>query len=66
MGLTGTDGLYYIGHSQGTTSFMICMAENPQYNSKIKVASLLAPVAHTEHMVSPIRLIAPFSGEIQV
>lgn len=23
-------------------------------------------VAHTEHMISPIRLIAPFAGEIKV
>lgn len=66
MDITGTDGLYYIGHSMGTTMFFICMAERPEYNSKIKIMSALAPVAHTEHMISPIALIAPFSGEIQV
>ncbi|ODM97071.1 Lipase 3 [Orchesella cincta] len=65
MELTGTDGLYYVGHSMGTTMFWICMAEVPQYNSKIKLMNALAPVAHTEHMISPIRLIAPFSTQIE-
>ncbi|ODM97066.1 Lipase 3 [Orchesella cincta] len=65
LGLTGTDGLYYVGHSMGTTMFWICMSERPEYNSKIKLMSALAPIAHTEHMISPIRLIAPFSGQIK-
>jgi len=65
MELTGTDGLYYAGHSMGTTMFWICMAERPEYNAKIKLMNALAPVAHTEHMISPIRLIAPFGNDIQ-
>ncbi|CAL8103712.1 unnamed protein product [Orchesella dallaii] len=63
--LTGNDGIYYIGHSMGTTMFWIAMSERPEYNAKIKLMSALAPVAHTEHMISPIRLIAPFSAEIE-
>jgi len=65
LALTGTDGLYYVGHSMGTTMFFVCMAERPEYNSKIKLMSALAPVAFTEHMISPIALIAPFEGQIE-
>lgn len=65
LALTGTDGLYYVGHSMGTTMFFVCMAERPEYNSKIKLMSALAPVAYTQHMISPIALIAPFEGQIE-
>lgn len=39
--------LYYIGYSQGTTSIMVLLSEKPEYNDKIHIASLMAPVAFT-------------------
>jgi hypothetical protein len=30
------------------------------------MANLMAPVAYEEHMVSPIRLLAPFIDELEV
>lgn len=65
LGLTGADGLYYAGHSMGTTMFFVCMSERPEYNSKIKLMSALAPVSFTQHMISPIALIAPFEQSLE-
>jgi lysosomal acid lipase/cholesteryl ester hydrolase len=45
--------------------FWVCMSERPEYNDKIALMNAFAPVAYTEHMISPIRLIAPFSSEIE-
>ncbi len=46
--------------------FFVCMTERPEYNAKIALMSAFAPVAYTEHMISPIRLIAPFATQIEV
>lgn len=43
---TNNSKLYYLGYSQGTTSLMVLLSERPEYNSKIHVASLMAPVAY--------------------
>lgn len=44
--ISGKPKLYYIGTSQGSTTMLICLAENPSYNSKIIVASLMPPAAY--------------------
>lgn len=62
---TGVDGIYYVGHSMGTTGFWVLMSEKPEYNSKIKLMNAYAPVSYTEHMISPIRYIAPFDGQLE-
>jgi lysosomal acid lipase/cholesteryl ester hydrolase len=64
--VTGQESLYYVGHSMGTTSIWVLLSERPEYNAKIKLMSALAPVSYTEHMISPMHLIAPFDGEIEV
>lgn len=50
----------------GTTGFWVAMSERPEYNSKIKLMSSFAPVAYTQNMISPIRLLAPYLNEIEV
>eukprot|EP00095_Tigriopus_kingsejongensis_P005003 maker-scaffold139_size317827-snap-gene-0.14 protein:Tk05003 transcript:maker-scaffold139_size317827-snap-gene-0.14-mRNA-1 annotation:"lipase 3" len=62
---TGHSKIHYVGHSMGTTAFMITMQKKPEYAEKIIMANLLAPVAFVEHMKSPIRLIAPFVDQIE-
>lgn len=42
--------LYYIGYSQGTTSLMVLLSEKPEYNDKIYVASLMAPVGYIDNV----------------
>ncbi|XP_030762587.1 lipase 3-like [Sitophilus oryzae] len=52
--VTGKDGLFYVGHSQGTTILMVMLAEHPEMNQKVKAATLLAPSAYLQHTSSPI------------
>ncbi|VEN59465.1 unnamed protein product [Callosobruchus maculatus] len=64
---TGTDGLYYAGHSQGTTVFYVMAAEMPEYNQKIKAHVSLAPVAYLSHVTSPvIKLVGMWERPIQM
>jgi len=62
---TGQEKVHYVGHSMGTTAFMVMMQERPEYKEKVKMANLLAPVAYVEHMRSPIRLLTPFVDSIE-
>ena len=63
---TGQQRIHYAGHSMGTTGIFVTMNERPEYADKIIMANLMAPVAYVEHMISPIRLLAPFAGSIEV
>ena len=63
---TKQEKIHYVGHSMGTTGFMVTMNYKPEYADKVKMANLLAPVAYVENMQSPIRIIAPFTDEIEV
>jgi len=57
--------VFYIGHSQGTTSFFVMTSTRPEYNSKIKAQFSLAPIAFMDHMTSPVlKFIANFDGAI--
>jgi lysosomal acid lipase/cholesteryl ester hydrolase len=66
LNVTGAESLYYVGHSMGTTTWWIAMSERPEYNAKIKLMNAFAPVAYTEHMTSPMALLAPFVNQIEV
>lgn len=60
---TGEEKVHYVGHSQGTTSFLVLLSTIPSYNSKIKTSHLLAPVGFMENMQSPLaKVAAPFLG----
>ncbi|KAF2896923.1 hypothetical protein ILUMI_09253, partial [Ignelater luminosus] len=54
--------LFYIGHSQGATSFFVLTSERPEYNSKIRLMVGLAPAAYFGHSRS---LIFPFLVKFQ-
>lgn len=41
--------VHYIGFSQGTSSLMVLLAERPEYNAKIHVASLMAPIGYMKN-----------------
>lgn len=47
---TNNEKLYYVGHSQGTTALMCLLSEKPEYNDKIHVAVLLAPVGYNKYV----------------
>ncbi|XP_022228232.2 lipase 1 [Drosophila obscura] len=54
----GFQQLHYIGHSQGTTSFMVMGSERPSYMKKIKLMQALAPVVFCDYVESPFVLFA--------
>jgi len=64
--VSGSDKLFYGGHSMGTTSFMIMANNRPDYMDHIHLASFLAPVAFVGHMTSPLAYLAPFVDQIDV
>ncbi|XP_030749374.1 lipase 1-like isoform X1 [Sitophilus oryzae] len=47
---TGASEIYYVGHSQGTTTLYVMTAVLPEYSSKIKVAISMAPIAFLGHL----------------
>jgi len=61
---SGQDKLFYVGHSMGTTGFMVMSAMHPEMNEKIELASLMAPVAYLGHARSPLHYLAPFADQI--
>lgn len=46
--------LFYVGHSQGTTSLMVLLSTRPEYNDKIAQAHLLAATAFQKYLPNPI------------
>lgn len=61
---TGVQQVQYVGHSQGTTVYLVMMSEKPAYNDKIKSAHLLGPAAYMGNMKSPLtRAFAPILGQ---
>ncbi|KAG5307850.1 LIP3 Lipase, partial [Pseudoatta argentina] len=49
---TGHSKLYYIGYSQGATTFYVMGSERPEYNDKIKGMISLAPAVFLENQKS--------------
>ncbi|XP_023246197.1 lipase 3-like [Copidosoma floridanum] len=67
LNTTNNKDLSYIGHSQGSTSFLVMLSERPEYNDKIRVMFSLAPVAYCSNMYSPImRYLSKFEKSIRV
>lgn len=63
----GQEELYYIGHSQGTTSFFAFASTQPEYNDKIKLMVALAPVAFMSNIPHPLlQSLASNSAFLQV
>lgn len=64
--VTGRPKIHYAGHSQGTTSFFIMTSERPEYNDKIILAHMMAPVAFMSNLVSPfVRALSPFVDQVE-
>ncbi|XP_030383094.1 lipase 1 isoform X2 [Scaptodrosophila lebanonensis] len=65
LGKTNFKKLHYIGHSQGTTSFLALGSDRPAYMKKIKAMHALAPPAFFDNLGSPIaKALAPYARSI--
>ncbi|XP_015605711.1 lipase 3 isoform X2 [Cephus cinctus] len=60
------NGLIYVGHSMGTTMFYVMASEHPEIARKVSAMFSLAPVGFMNHVKSPIRIVAPFSHDIEI
>lgn len=47
---TGFKNVAYVGHSQGSTAFIVAMTTRPEYNKKISLAVLIAPAVYLKHV----------------
>lgn len=64
---TGREKLFYLGHSQGTTSFFVMSTQVPEYQDKIEAMFAMAPIAYCGRMKSPfLQAISHFSNTIDV
>ena len=66
LSYTHMPSLSYVGHSQGTTIGFAEFSRNQTWVSKVDIFIALAPVAYVGNMISPLRYLAYFSGEIEV
>ncbi|XP_018049963.1 PREDICTED: lipase 3-like [Atta colombica] len=63
--ITGREKIFYLGHSQGTTSFFVMSTELPEYQHKIQAMFALAPVAYCSRLRNPIfQFLARFSDPL--
>ncbi|KAK6625798.1 hypothetical protein RUM43_006097 [Polyplax serrata] len=59
---TNREKLIYVGHSMGTTMYFILLSMLPEYNEKIELGVMMAPVAYMYHCKSLfIQAVAPFA-----
>ena len=63
---TGQEKLFYVGHSMGTTAFMVMAEVHPEMNDKVELAHFLAPVAYADHAETPITYLAPYVDQLEV
>ncbi|XP_055550835.1 lipase 3-like [Wyeomyia smithii] len=57
--------LNFIGHSQGSTQFLVLNSLLPQYNAKFSSAHLSSPVAFIHRATTPAVFLAPRLAELE-
>ncbi|XP_062703826.1 lipase 3-like [Aedes albopictus] len=57
--------LQYIGHSQGSTQFLVLTTLRPEYNDVFISAHLSAPVAYIHHTTSPAVILTNRAEELE-
>ncbi|CAG2067703.1 unnamed protein product, partial [Timema podura] len=66
LSTTGESSLYFVGHSMGATIAVVLLSERPEYNEKLKITILLAPVVRLRHNTSIFRHSSPLWKALQV
>ncbi|XP_062540114.1 lipase 1-like [Armigeres subalbatus] len=57
LNVTDVSKIYYIGYSQGTTSYFVMTSTRPEYNNKIALMVALAPSAFLKRIRSPVLVL---------
>nr|CAD7405910.1 unnamed protein product [Timema cristinae] len=65
LSTTGESSLYFVGHSMGATIAVVLLSERPEYNEKLKITILLAPVVRLRHNTSIFRHSSPLWKALQ-
>lgn len=67
INITNQRKIYYIGFSQGATALYVTLSVRPEYNSKLRLATLLAPVAFMGRVPDlRYRILSTFLEPMQV
>ncbi|XP_063386017.1 lipase 3-like [Cydia fagiglandana] len=62
LNTTQQEKMYYVGFSEGTTTFFALASSRPEYNDKIIMMHALSPMVYMSHTRSPLlKMIAPNS-----
>ncbi|KAJ1529417.1 hypothetical protein ONE63_006197 [Megalurothrips usitatus] len=65
LAVSGQRSLSYIGHSMGTTALLVLLSTRPEYNRRVRVASLLAPVAYFGHLRGLLAMALPVCRNLE-
>lgn len=64
--ITGAKQIFYVGHSQGGGIAFAQLSRDQDFASKIKLFVPLAPAVFLDGLTGPLKLIAPFSRDLDV
>lgn len=64
--ITGNQNISFVGHSQGSTAFVVLAATRPEYAARVSAAHLMAPVVYMNHTRLPISFLVENVDQIEV
>jgi len=53
--------VYFVGHGLAAAKVLVLLSVRPDFNQKIRLASLMAPTVFGNNMRSPLRFLGPFT-----
>lgn len=62
---TGSEDLFFVGYSMGTTQYLIMLAELPEYNDKFRAGFLLGPTAFGARATNPLVSLSDLAEDIK-
>jgi pimeloyl-ACP methyl ester carboxylesterase len=66
IAITGVQQVYFVGHSQGGGVGYAQLSQDPEFAKKIKMFAPLAPAVYLDALTGPLKLLAPFSEDLDV